>query len=93
LQVHHRTSLPVDLRQMIELSTSIDRGRQRLQWSDFHRFSRHQERHVPLGGLTGRVTYTGALSPFVGWLALGSVVHVGKATTFGMGGYRMRLEL
>jgi len=56
---------------------------------DIERYSRRQERRIPMGGLVGSVTYRGPLDEFLPWLALGEHVHVGKNTVFGMGKYRL----
>jgi hypothetical protein len=42
-----------------------------------------------MGGVVGSATYIGELAPFLPLLALGQWVHVGKATVFGNGLYRM----
>jgi len=48
-------------------------------------YSHRQDRAMLLGGLTGRVTYVGALTEFVPFLRFVEKVHLGKATTFGLG--------
>jgi hypothetical protein len=42
-----------------------------------------------MGGLSGRITYEGKLGPFIPWLEAGVWTHVGKSTTFGLGGYEI----
>jgi CRISPR/Cas system endoribonuclease Cas6 (RAMP superfamily) len=44
---------------------------------------------MQLGGLVGRVAFEGPLGLFVPLLRLGEVTHAGKATSFGLGQYRM----
>jgi CRISPR-associated endoribonuclease Cas6 len=39
---------------------------------------------TPQGGLAGEIVYEGALEPFVPFLRLGELIHVGKGATFGM---------
>ncbi|RMF31505.1 MAG: CRISPR system precrRNA processing endoribonuclease RAMP protein Cas6, partial [Chloroflexi bacterium] len=58
-------------------------------WQDWRRTSRRQGRRMNLGGLVGEATYRGDLTPFHPLLALGEIVHVGKATVFGDGWYVM----
>jgi CRISPR/Cas system endoribonuclease Cas6 (RAMP superfamily) len=42
-----------------------------------------------LGGMIGRVTYAGDLTEFVPLLKFAEKVHLGKATTFGLGKFKM----
>ncbi|HFE65054.1 MAG TPA: CRISPR system precrRNA processing endoribonuclease RAMP protein Cas6 [Caldithrix sp.] len=53
------------------------------------RYSNRQKRPIPLGGITGKITYRGNLAPFIPWLKIGEYLHVGKGAVFGMGWYRM----
>ena len=63
--------------------------RQDLQNQRFKRFSNRQKQPVPLNGFTGTITYRGNLTAFMPWLHIGELLHVGKGTVFGMGGYRV----
>jgi hypothetical protein len=58
-------------------------------WLDRDRYSTRQRQRTPLGGLVGSAAYAGDLRPFLPLLALGELVHVGKATAFGNGRYEI----
>lgn len=60
-----------------------------LRWKDWGRYSRRQGRPMRLGGVQGRLTYRGALAPFIPWLRFGRWLHIGKNPTFGLGRYRL----
>ena len=44
---------------------------------------------LALGGLLGRMQLQGELAPFAELLHWGQWLHVGKNTSFGLGGYRL----
>lgn len=58
-----------------------------VEWVDWERYSGRQQRRINLAGFVGQATYQGDLKPFSPLLALGELVHVGKATVFGHGKY------
>jgi hypothetical protein len=64
-----------------------------LHWVDWTRYSSRQRTRMQLGGLVGTVRLSGdglqALWPLV---LLGQWLHVGKATSFGLGRYRVVAE-
>jgi hypothetical protein len=62
----------------------------KLRWHDWTRYSNRQETPMQLGGLMGELTLSGPALPTV-WPALwyGQWAHVGKATAFGLGNYRL----
>lgn len=60
-----------------------------VEWLDLQRYSSRQERRLPMGGLRGRVTYTGDLGPFLPLLVWGQIAHVGKYAVMGNGGYEI----
>jgi hypothetical protein len=61
-----------------------------LAWQDWTRYSSRQHALMQLGGLVGHVWVGGeALSPLWRLLWLGQWVHVGKATSMGLGQYRL----
>ncbi|HXF94116.1 MAG TPA: CRISPR system precrRNA processing endoribonuclease RAMP protein Cas6 [Nitrospiraceae bacterium] len=79
----------VAFREWINLARSVQTVSSALVWYDWTRYSQRQQETMQLGGLIGRVTFEGPLGPFVPLLRVGEVTHVGKATSFGLGQYRL----
>lgn len=63
-----------------------------MQWKSMERISNRQQNRIKTGGLIGCITYRGELAPFIPFLRAGELIHIGKSTTFGFGGYRLRIE-
>ena len=63
---------------------------ERLQWAEWTRYSSRQRTHMQLGGVFGTLQLRGPGLPAL-WplLVLGQWLHVGKATSFGLGRYRI----
>ncbi|MBW1953422.1 MAG: CRISPR system precrRNA processing endoribonuclease RAMP protein Cas6 [Deltaproteobacteria bacterium] len=76
---------PLDYKGLIARAQEVAVAESSLSWTDWQRYSHRQDRAMLLGGLTGRVTYVGALTEFVPFLRFVEKVHLGKATTFGLG--------
>jgi hypothetical protein len=65
-------------------------GLSQLSWTDWTRYSSRQRTTMQMGGLLGTVVLNG--SGLAAWwpaLWLGQWIHVGKATSFGLGKYRI----
>lgn len=88
---HCGTEIPADDQTLLALVDEISTDTQELVWWDWERYSERQRQRMKLGGIVGAVTYKGTLAPFLPLLRLGELVHVGKATSFGNGQYRMTL--
>lgn len=86
---HCGTDLQLDFRGLIAAAERVQTTASRLRWYDWERYSSRQGARMKLGGVVGRVTYAGHLQPFLPLLWLGSYVHVGKGTSFGLGKYVM----
>ena len=63
-----------------------------MRWQSMERISNRQQARIKTGGLVGSITYSGDLMPFVPYLRAGEIIHVGKSTTFGFGGYRLTIS-
>ena len=64
----------------------------KLSWEHVRYYSNRQQKKVPLGGFRGTLMVRGAWQPYLPLLKLGEKVHVGNATTFGFGKYRISMD-
>jgi len=78
-----------DFRGLIEAAQAVRTAHQAVEWVDWDRYSTRQQKRMNLGGFVGESAYEGDLIPFQPLLALGELTHVGKATVFGHGQYRI----
>lgn len=81
--------LPIEIPELIKKAKDIKISGLEMTWIDFIRYSNRQKGARKLGGLEGDVTLEGDLTPFLPWLQLGEIMHVGKATSFGLGKYKL----
>ncbi|HEX3034371.1 MAG TPA: CRISPR system precrRNA processing endoribonuclease RAMP protein Cas6 [Thermodesulfobacteriota bacterium] len=73
------------IHQAISKSKNIATERGDLSWMDWERYSNRQGERMKLGGVVGKVSFTGPLGKFLPYLLLAEYIHVGKETTFGLG--------
>jgi len=86
---HCGERLEADFRGLIAQAEQVRLGECDLRWVERERWSGRQQRAMSLGGLVGEAEYVGDLSPFRSLLAAGELLHVGKATVFGNGLFRV----
>jgi hypothetical protein len=81
----------VDHRALVEQARAVAVERARLRWLDVQRTSTRggREETMPQGGLLGTALLHGVSEELRAVLLAGEVVHIGKACTFGHGGYRL----
>lgn len=79
-----------DHKSIIHEAEEVKTVKSSLRWWDWERYSNRQKTKMMMGGLTGEITYRGNLEPFMELLKVGEIVHVGKATGFGLGKYIIR---
>lgn len=86
---HHGQELKLDFSGLVERARGIRLIEDKTNWVDWERFSSRQDTRMKMGGVVGRAVYEGQLDIFLPLLKLGSLVHVGKGTVFGMGKYQI----
>lgn len=87
--VHGDGEMEYDHRAWIDLAKEVEIEEDHLKWYDWSRYSHRQGGHVPMGGVVGRMVYRGPVESFLELLQVGSFLHVGKGTAFGLGKYRI----
>lgn len=90
MRVHGRGPIRMDFRAAIEEAAQCSMASSAVRWFDWERQSERQGRAIRMGGIVGPIRYVGPVGQFMPLLAAGTVTHVGKATTFGMGRYDLR---
>lgn len=70
---------------LLQAANDIAIRERQLKWVDLHRYSVRQQADMQLGGFMGEVTLEGNLLPFLPILKTAEIIHIGKATTFGLG--------
>jgi CRISPR/Cas system endoribonuclease Cas6 (RAMP superfamily) len=86
---HDGGPLDVDFRGLIEAAGAVRLARDETRWTRWARYSARQDRRMEWEGLVGGAVYEGDFAPFWPYLVFGQWTHVGSATTFGLGRYRI----
>ena len=77
--------LDIDEKALLEHAQTIETCNPQLHWEEQNRYSNRQQSQQSLGGLKGSIEFRGNLAPFVPLLDIAQIVHIGKATSFGLG--------
>lgn len=89
---HGHEPLNLDTEDLTRLASEVKTVAAQIRWRDWERYSNRQETKMKLGGMVGKITYSGSeLAGLLPLLVAGEVVHVGKATTFGLGRYELSI--
>ncbi|QJD30444.1 CRISPR system precrRNA processing endoribonuclease RAMP protein Cas6 [Methylococcus geothermalis] len=87
---HTATPLEIDFAGLNAQARGIAVEEPELVWHDWTRYSSRQDTTMQMGGLIGSFALDGAaLAPFWPYLWLGQWTHAGKATSMGLGRYRI----
>jgi len=71
-----------------ELAREVEVSAMDLHLQKLQRYSTRREQKLSLDGLVGKITFRGPLRQFLPILKMGTYVHVGAGTAFGLGKYR-----
>jgi hypothetical protein len=80
---------PLDYRGLVTRAQKIEIMNAHLHWHDWQRYSNRQDQAMLMGGMLGNVSYQGRVAEFQPLLDYAAKVHLGKATTFGLGKIRV----
>ncbi|MFA7516682.1 MAG: CRISPR system precrRNA processing endoribonuclease RAMP protein Cas6 [Candidatus Ratteibacteria bacterium] len=83
-------SLDIDWKFYIQAAEKIKICSRDLEWVDLKRYSSRQKQSMFFGGFVGTILYEGDLAPFFPLIEIGSYLHIGKNTTFGLGKYSIK---
>jgi len=86
---HHDRRLELDYSDWIRAAREVSLVSDETRWVSWTRYSNRQRARMDLGGIIGTAVYRGKLGRFRDLLVFGSLVHVGKNTTFGLGRYSL----
>jgi hypothetical protein len=86
---HCGVELALDYKGIIQRASNVSVETSSLVWYDWERYSSRQDARLKVGGVLGSVTYTGPVQEFIPLLVLGEHLHVGKATSMGLGKYQI----
>ncbi|MBW2135830.1 MAG: CRISPR system precrRNA processing endoribonuclease RAMP protein Cas6 [Deltaproteobacteria bacterium] len=93
LNNHYGAGEPdLDYRGLVARAQEIKTVASSVRWYDWKRYSNRQEQAMLMGGMIGQVTYRGTLGEFLPLVRFAEQVHLGKATTFGLGKIKMVRE-
>ena len=74
-----------DVPVLLNAASEVKIAESNLSTRHLDRWSSRQRRTVKQGGFSGQVCYIGDLSPFIGLLGVGEMVHIGKGSIMGHG--------
>ena len=87
-KIHCKSTWDLPFKLLIEQAEkTVDILEINTTWQDWERYSSRQDQRMKFGGFIGSVTYQGRLNPFMPFISLGEIIHIGKNTTFGLGKY------
>ncbi len=77
----------LDYKAFLEEARNITVKNANLKWHDWERFSSTHKSKIKMGGIVGEIVFGGDITKFLPYIHIGSIVHIGKGCTFGLGKY------
>lgn len=81
----------LDYKAFLEEARTITVKNANLKWHDWERFSSTHKSKLKMGGIVGDIVFGGDLTKFLPYIHIGSIIHVGKGCTFGLGKYKYEI--
>ncbi len=86
----HSTEMPyLDQEKLLAISREIRVESHQMQPQQIKYYSWRQKNLLFFEGVTGKMQLEGQLDELLPWLHLGTIIHAGKAVSFGFGKYRL----
>jgi len=79
----------IDFKRIINVASGVKVVERNLVWHDLERYSFRKKMRMKLGGFVGSIRFAGNIRPFMPLLGAGEILHVGRATAFGLGKYEI----
>lgn len=84
---YQQKPIDLDFKGLIARAQAVSGEAISIRWVDWERYSGRTKTSMDFSGFTGRMRYSGDLSDYLPLLLYGSIVNVGKGSTFGLGQY------
>ncbi len=88
-ELHGSGMVDIDRENILEMATAIEKVDENILWQATTRFSKRQQRTMPMEGFTGYAVYSGDFTPFVEVLRFAEFSNIGSNTAFGFGSIRL----
>jgi CRISPR-associated endoribonuclease Cas6 len=86
---HHVETNKEDFEDLLEAAIDVEKISSSVSWKSYDRYSTRQQRDIFLNGVIGEMKFKGDVTPFLPILFLGSYIHLGKNSAFGLGQYKI----
>ena len=86
---HCGASFETDVRPLLDSGRDVKNLRSKIFWKDWTRYSTRQETLMEFGGFIGWAEYPPLPDELLQALAWGEILHLGKASAFGLGKYNI----
>lgn len=84
--------LNIDYSSLLDEARRVEVAESKLRWYDWQRYSGKQDAKIKMGGFIGDILFKGDITPFFQFIEIGSIIHIGKGCTMGMGKYEVMLN-
>jgi len=91
-EYHGEGEPALDYRGLVARAENVAVKEAHIGWYDWRRYSNRQEQAMMMGGMVGKITYTGVPGDYLPLIRFCELAHLGKATTFGLGKIKATLK-
>ena len=84
--------IDIDYKKLIDESSGIKTVKTNIRWKKLTRFSSRAKRKLSIGGMSGKISFSGNLTKFYPYIKAGEILHIGSGCTLGLGHYNIIFE-